>query len=161
MFISTQIKKSIESNNSKLLNINWNNKKLDYSFSNSMLDLGNNQKIQKIFYDSFSWSLKENQNINFWFSWANSIDLKVVNWNLYYEVFDSADVVYDSWIVNNSSKNITITWTWKLILDNLAWYTSYNISISSPNLIVFPYNYYQILQNIWWNYLLKEFWKIK
>jgi hypothetical protein len=154
IYVSLWIKHQIDSNNLlSNLNESYNikNKKLDskeYSYSDS-------EKINILYYNTFTWSLKTSETLNFWFLNSNTWSFVINNWwPIYYEVY-SWSTIFDSWVINDN-KNISLTWS--MIVKNLWWFSNFSISFSNT-WIIFPYNYYQIEKTVWWTTIVKEFWK--
>jgi len=99
-------------------------------------------------------SLKKGEIYTIKFPVSSNITLKLTNsWIIKYK-FNS-----DIWIFNNTNSEINLNWSWDLILENFAWYSSFELT--SDNKFDIIEKKYKIIEKTWNKEVIKSFWKIK
>ena len=150
--ISTKINKNIRSNSKNIKSFN-NQKAIKEKIKNwdySNKRLANNEAI---FFDkrnNFTWSLKKSENIKLKFEQISTIDINIVSgWPLYFTLSWSTS----SWWIVSRTNNLS-SFSWELILENMWWYTMYNID--SNNDFLSPELNYKIVKKIWNKQVIKN-----
>lgn len=132
------------------------NKKLKQNQSNIFST--SNEQTSQVFTNSFSWTLRNQEKLNFTFSKTNSWTITLIKWwPIYYKTFIWS--VFNTWGIITTSKTIqTLSW---VTLSTLWWYSKFEIKFNSADWIVFPYNYTKVTTNIWWTDMVKSIITIK
>jgi len=110
--------------------------------------LSSNAQTSQVFTNIFSWTLKKQEKLNFYFETPNSWSIILKNGApIYYETFNN------SWIIQEknritSTTSISNFSSW-IILLSLGWLSKFEIKFNSTTWIIFPYNYKKTIKNIW------------
>ena len=150
--ISTKINKNIRSNSKNIKTFN-NQKAIkekikEGDFTNQRL--ANNEAIIFSKNNSLTWSLKKSDNIKLKFEQISTIDINILSgWPIYFTLTWSTN----SWWIVSSTSNLS-SFSWELILENLWWYTMYNID--SNNDFLSPELNYKIVKKIWNKQVIKN-----
>lgn len=109
--------------------------------------------MQKVFQNSFSGNLAQNQVWNMSFSLSQTGTLFVGTWGTLWYKGESF-----SWILYEK-QSVPLSFSWDVFFKWLAWVTPVEMSFSGSEGIEFPYNYYKKIQNFWGNEV--EVWRGK
>ena len=158
--ISTKINKKLK-DSSDFLNESKNYALITQKIKNK--DFTNEKitsKMEIIFEEenSFSWTLKQKEKIEIVFNNTWSINIKILSWGPINFKFWVSPSYTNSWIITNL-KTIKNSNSWTLILENIWWYTRFNINSNSsftPN-----EKRYKIIEKIWNKKVEKSYWIIK
>jgi len=162
LYISTGISKQIDANKIKIQDMN-NTILIDNISTNNAesISLENNEKYIFQFYNSFQWTLKKDETLEFIFSQTNTGSIEIKNGGpLYYKVWNTSGIFSQGLIVDSLmgvtlSGNLLESKT--LSLYNLWGFTEINIEFHTASGITFPYNYYKRIKNIGGIDIVKEF----
>lgn len=151
--ISTQINKTLKNNQNIQQEISQANQLENILKSNnpSSQQLENGMYLNISEQDSYIWSLKENEQKSFTFSWwtLDLIDISLTSWwpikykydiwTVYqqYDILTSGSISF-SWNTNNQST---------LEIENLWWYTLFQVH--SDQKFISPERYYEVWKKIW------------
>ncbi len=134
LYISTQIKQKIKSNNNNF-------------FQNT------SEEITRKFENSFTWTVKKGEKLYFSFDAYNTWTILLLDWwPVYCEIY-SGSILSSSKVVTSFSTINTLSWVY---LSTLWWFSKFNITFSWSTWINFPYNFLETTKNIWENIIVKE-----
>lgn len=121
----------------------------------TQVSLGN-ESYEMQFFEWFKTLLKTSQEIEFHFLASNtgSIILQT-GWPVYFKIYTWSTVSY-SGIVLDQVYDFSIPSDRKLHIQNLWWSASVIFEFESNSWVVYPYNYINVKQSVWWNDIFKK-----
>jgi len=155
--ITSKINKNIKKNNKYINQNNENyivkNKLNNKDYTDEFLSKSNENIVFNKNKD-YNWTLKIKESKKIKFEQNSNISINIISGGpILYKTFWT---ISSSWIIKDSS---SLTLSWYIILDNIAWYTKFNLT-SDKNIIT-PNTKYKIIKTIWNKEVIKTKWIIK
>jgi len=154
--ISSKINENIKKNwnyvNKISSNNLINNKLKNKDYSNETFN-SNNENIDFKQVKNYLWTLKKDENIKIKLVQTSDISINIKKW--WPILYTTLWSLISSWIIIS---NTWFTLNWSIILDNLAWYTKFEIN--SNNNMITPEVKYKVIKTIWNKNVVKTKWTI-